>query len=1211
MPNTLSRLLAAMVLSVLTLGVLPAPAQRLATLETPRFRMMHEKKHAALAGEILEIAEKVWPTLAKAYESYEHYERIDILILDASDDANGFAIYPWSQVAIFAPHMDWVLRNRQIWLRNVVTHELAHVFSLRRAARLAPFDYVILNGSTYNARAGINFNFSVPWVPLIAPNWWIEGIAQFEAEQNGNDTYDSQRDMLLRDAWLTGTLPTLDFIETFDRSEDWTQGERVYNTGYAFLRYLRDRFGADKVRRLAFHKPLFNFSSSVEAAFGQSLPELFDAFKKSLAERYASFKDLPVDPVADPAMPGNFQQNLVFSSDGKYQAWLGNDDSRRAPMNWIYWKPVAKGGEVRKSGAPATVPAPAPSATPPAPGPEPEPQGEPAPEPQPEGMSGISSPPGSPFRGIGGFRAANPTLETGVRNLARIKGPGRGPLSQARVVKRAHREVDRSEELGSEGLEFNRENNRLLTTRQDWRYASYTDIWEYEFKARKSEKDKWHRLTWEERASYPSYHPTEKKIVYVRKKAGSTNLAVLDSTGRIRQLTNFSQGQQVYNPRFTSRGDSIYFTLQVEDREAIAAIPSDVPAFDPFLALKDTAAAFPDSLNLARGGNLTLVTPLRLGAIRHLRFHGDTLLWSSNMEDTAQPVYNVYARLPGRSQVMRATRVRTQAMEPLLHEGTLYYQGFQRQRFLTFKRPLVLSPTEDTLAATVDSVSLAKPKKVDFSKAFETGEYGSPRIAHEIVPYLSLQPQFLEGDRSYTDLAVGLQVNLGDPLGNWSQTFSGDVSKRLDWRTPLNYQLTYSGFLSGPAIRHTRLTWPLNLLYSLRHDIIQVEDTDAAQFQQGPATIDIKAYYSTIFTRDFANAYFPLPYDFYLDGGFFRQLVSQNLTQVADIDDGSGQIVRQRLDNLRLFDRAQQHRHFQSGVNWSHAWSKLGTYRPTYAQVWGSARKWWATYMTDVIPADSALIRAISQEGRPAPEAIFTHSQFDPWSLDAGLNFAWSHKQSLTLFAAAQGGAFLNKFPMEAVPGDLAGPNAVKEEPFGTLWVMNYQLGYYLMPGYPYNFRYRGRDIMEGTSLGLFTAGIELPVRGLGAFIPGLPLSSFREFSLRGWANAGTTLIVPFDKIGDFLLDGRHDLLVDLNVRAAANFRIYHQYPFTIYAQGSLPHNYLDEDRLFWYDYAHTGAPNPDGSPSAQQIANAPADRKRHMDLVKVPRFYVGFTLGY
>ena len=37
----------------------------------------------------------------------------------------------------------------------------------------------------------------------------------------------------------------------------------------------------------------------------------------------------------------------------------------------------------------------------------------------------------------------------------------------------------------------------------------------------------------------------------MRKKAGTTNLAVLDSTGRIGQLTNFSRGQQVYNPRFT------------------------------------------------------------------------------------------------------------------------------------------------------------------------------------------------------------------------------------------------------------------------------------------------------------------------------------------------------------------------------------------------------------------------------------------------------------------------------------------------------------------------------------------------------------------------------------------------------------------------------------------------------------------------------------
>lgn len=1211
MPKTLSQLAMVLALSILSLAG-NAAAQRLTTLETQHFRMMYEKKHAALAGEILQIAESVWPTLAKAYESYEHYERIDILIIDQSDDANGFAIYPWSQVAIFAPHMDWVLRNRAIWLRNVVTHELAHVFSLRRAARLAPFDYVILNGRTYNARDRINFSFSVPWVPLIAPNWWIEGIAQFEAEQNGNDTYDSQRDMLLRDAWLTGTLPTLDYIETFDRSEDWIQGERVYNTGYAFLRYLKDRYGVDKVRKLAFHKPLFNFSASAQEAFGRSLTDLFDAFKRSLAEKYADFKDLPVDPVADPSMPGSFQQNLVFSSDGKYMAWLGNDASRRFPANWIYWKPLARGdgADVKKSDAPASAPvAPPPPATP-----APDPNPAPKPDPKPEGiLPGATGWTASPALGPMMFPAPNPTLEMGRRNLARVRAPGRtSPLSPAGVVERGHKEVDRSEELGSEGLEFNRANDKLLTTRQDWQYSAYTDIWEYEFKSKKSEEKKWKRLTWEERASYPSYHPSANKIVFVRKKAGSTNLAVLDSTGRVSQLTHFTYGEQVFNPRYTPMGDSIYFTYQKEDKEAIAVISAEAPAFDPFLALTDTAAPFPDSLNFARSQKLRLVTPLRVGAIRHVRFAGDTLLWSSNMEDTARPVYNVFARLPGDSAVLRATQVRTQALEPVVHEGNLYYQGFQRQRFLIFKRPLVLTPTGRTLASAIDSVAPAKPKKVDYSKAFETGEYGSPAIAHEIVPYLSLQPQFLEGERTYTDVALGLELHVGGPLGNWSQSFAADVSKRLDWRTPLNYQLTYSGYLSWPSIRHTRITFPVNLVYSLRHDIVQLEGSDKGFFYQGIDSVAYKASYSTVFTRDFINAYFPLPYSFWLDAGFFRQLVSQNVNQTFTLHDGNtgAPVETQSFQNMRFLEKALQHKHYNSALNWGHAWQMLGTYRPTYAAVWGTARKWWATYMTDFVSADSALVRSLSQQGKPAPTALFTLSQFDPWSAEAGINSAYSFGKAATVFANMQGGAFLNKFPVEPVPGDLSGRDSIRYEPFGTLWPLTYQLGYYIMPGYPYNFRYRGRDIMEGTSMAVLQAGAEVPVK-LGGFIPALPITSFRELSFRAWANAGSTLIVPFDKIYSFVADGKHDLLVDLNLRVAANFRIYHQFPFTIYAQGSMPYNQLDENKLFWYDYAHTGAANPDGSPSLVQLANAAADRKRHIDLVKVPRFYVGFTLGY
>lgn len=1213
MHNTLSRLLTALVLSVLVFGHKHADAQRLTTLESPHFRMMYEKKHAQLAGEILQIAESVWPTLAKAYESYDRYERIDILIIDQSDDANGFAIYPWSQVAIFAPHMDWVLRNRQIWLRNVVTHELAHVFTLRRAAWLSPFDYVDFSGRTYHAKDRINFSFSVPWVPLIAPNWYIEGIAQFEAEQNGNDEYDSQRDMLLRDAWLTGTLPDLEFIETFDRSEDWTQGERVYNTGYAFLRYLKDRFGVDKVRQMAFHKPLFNFSASAQAAFGKPMTDLFEDFKKSLNERYADFKDLPVDVLADPEIPGGFQQNLTFSADGKYMAWLGNDETRRFPANWIYWKTLAKGGEVKKSGAPA--------GTDPAPKPEekaPEPTPAPGPGPKPEGLAAAAN----HFTSVPGlhpFRAPNPMQEEGRRYQRIMRSSPHSP-SPARVIQRNHNhEVERSDEFGSEGLQFNLAGNRLLTARQDYEYSAFTDLWEYEFLAEhKSEEVRWHRLTWEERAGYPSYHPEKDLIVFVRKKAGSTNLAVLDSTGRVAQLTHFSGGQQVYNPRFNPKGDSIYFTLQIEEKEAIAVISADAPGFDPFLALKDSAA-FPDSVNLAKGQRLTFLSPLKAGSIRHIRFAGDTLVWSSNMQDTGASVYNVYARLPGDSAVVRLTSSRTQALEPLLHGGKLYYQGFQRQKFLLFQRPVAPAPTGSRLTPFVDTLTSAKPKKVDYTKAFESGEYGGPRIAHEIIPFLSLTPQFLSDNRSYTDLAMGLAFNFGDPLGNWTQSFTAAVAKRLDFRKPVTYQLSYSGMLSGTPIRHTRLTWPMQMQYSLYHDVIQndVLIRESDYFFVGTDSIAVKARtnISSVATRDFVNAYMPLPYNFGLEGAYFRQKLSQDLDQQVTFTNGATgaeAFPAQRLVNSSLINDATQLRYYQTGLGWGRSWMKAGTWLPTGAGLWGSARKTWSIYESGFQIADSIVAQTLAQKGKVSPTYVLTASQFNPWSVDGGVGAVYSVGRAATFHANAMAGAYLNTFPLVQGVVDISGADTtVRGEYPGSLWMLPYQLGYAYMPGYPYNFRYRGRDIMEGSSFGMVRAGVDVPIRGFGFFIPDLPLTSFQQLTLSGMVNSGTTLFLPADRIYDALEAGQHNLLVDYGVRLAANFRIFHQFPFTIYAQGFQPWNNLKADRLFWYDYPHTGAPNADGSISAAQLANAAKDRKEYIKLVKEPRYFVGFTLGY
>lgn len=1204
----------------LSLTANEALAQKTLTLETAHYKVGYEKKHSQLAGEVLKVAEAVWPTLAKAYDSYDRYQRINILITDDGDDANGYAIYNFSRVVIFAPHMDWVMRNRQLWIQNVVTHELAHVFSLRRAAWLSPVDAVELYGSTYNYTDRVNYSFHLPWVPLVAPTWYVEGIAQFEAYMNENDSWDSQRDMVVRDAYLTGTLPSLDFIETFEGDEDWTQAERCYNTGYAFLIYLKDRFGADKVRALARPKPLLNFSWSVYQAFGRDLTDLFEDFKRSLADRYADFKEIPKDSLADRDMVGGYQQNLAFSPDGKYVAWLGNGEDRRYPLNWIFWKPVGS-ATTHQSGKPADAPSPQPAAPSPAPTPSPAPA--PAPAPQPDGffpgMGPVASAPGvMPMR-----RLANPSLALGKQPGPLPGGPDRyrNLPSGAGRVHESHGGLDarRSDEFGSSGLEFNHANNRLLTTRQD-RYAQFTDIWEYEFRADKSESKKWHRLTWEERAAYPSYHPQRELIVYSRKSGGTSNIALLDSNGRTWQLTNFSGGEQVYNPRFTPKGDSIYFTLGLADKEAIVSINAEAPAFNPFMAIKDSSQ-FPDSLPVAKGQKLAFATDWRKGALRHLRFQGDTLYFSSNAEDSVYSVYDVYARVPGDSVLWRATHVAGQAMEPLVRNGTLYYQGFRRQQFRIFTQPLDLKRTGTRLGQPKDTLPTAKAKKMEYEKVFETGEFSGTKVALDITPFLAVQPVFLSGNQAYTDFVMGLNLAFGESYGGWMQSVSGAMTKRTRLDAPLNYQFTYNGYLTGTAIKHATLEWTPALYYSVYHDIIESNNyynvkSDTFALATNLFQDRIQTWYYFHYSRWAASAGMPLPYNFVAQASYWEQFVTADLAQDAKRRNvATGEITDAAITPRFLYlNEASQHRHYESSLGWG--WSKgmLGTYLPTGGGVYGYVHKYWATYQDQFAPLDTVNVVRLSQEGKPAPFGTPVYKQYDPWTIDGGVGGIYSIGKYASLFANAEAGLFLNNFPTTLEPVHETSTDTIRaRQPHPLLWVLAYRLGYYRMSGYPYNFNYRGRDIMEGSFFTFGQAGVQVPLK-FGRFISGWPTTSIKQFMLTGISEWGTTMQTTPDAVGDSLWTQQYQLLLDVGLRLSANFKLYHQWPFTVYAQVFQPINNLKAANLYSTDYPIltrrekrdlSGAmrPETDGELDARS-------RDSYMDIVKVPRFYVGFNLG-
>lgn len=91
-----------------------------------------------------------------------------------------------------------------------------------------------------------------------------------------------------------------------------------------------------------------------------------------------------------------------------------------------------------------------------------------------------------------------------------------------------------------------------------------------------TEKEK--RLTRGRRASYPAISPDGKQIAFVINMDGTTNLAIAnyyDSSKTLREellLTNFSNGEQVYNPKWSPDGRKIIFDYSIKDGRDIAII---------------------------------------------------------------------------------------------------------------------------------------------------------------------------------------------------------------------------------------------------------------------------------------------------------------------------------------------------------------------------------------------------------------------------------------------------------------------------------------------------------------------------------------------------------------------------------------------------------------------------------------------------------------
>ena len=190
---------------------------QLQTIITDHFRVHFFPGAEGTARRVADTCEEVFPALAAAYDCYDDFRTIHVIVLDNSDRlGNGWADYYSNTMAIWATAMDFELRGTHDWIKNVVTHELAHIITLNKSRKKWPMQFALVSVSRFDSNPDITFQF--PLYHQNVPRSWSEGIAQYGAYKFGYDSWDSHRDMLLRMAVLEDDLLSWEEMGTvYDR----------------------------------------------------------------------------------------------------------------------------------------------------------------------------------------------------------------------------------------------------------------------------------------------------------------------------------------------------------------------------------------------------------------------------------------------------------------------------------------------------------------------------------------------------------------------------------------------------------------------------------------------------------------------------------------------------------------------------------------------------------------------------------------------------------------------------------------------------------------------------------------------------------------------------------------------------------------------------------------------------------------------------------
>lgn len=266
------------------------------TVESEHFLVHFQDGNDRSAQVVSRIAEEIYGPITELYE-HEPDEKVSIVLKDREDYSNGAAYFFDNKIDIWVPALDAPLRGTHSWMRNVITHEFTHIIQIQvglKRERRTPATYLQWLSYEKVRRPDVLYGFpngiaSLPFASLNIPAWLAEGTAQFQRKELSYDKWDAHRDMILRNRVLSNSHFSLPEMGTF-ASKTSIEIETVYNQGFAFTRYMADRFGEVVLKDITLalgQDQVFDVAEAIEIAIGIPGEQVFEEWIYSLKEEYS------------------------------------------------------------------------------------------------------------------------------------------------------------------------------------------------------------------------------------------------------------------------------------------------------------------------------------------------------------------------------------------------------------------------------------------------------------------------------------------------------------------------------------------------------------------------------------------------------------------------------------------------------------------------------------------------------------------------------------------------------------------------------------------------------------------------------------------------------------------------------------------------------------------------------------------------------------